>query len=167
MPLGEGHRFPVTKYRLLRDELMQHAGFVFEPAPLASLEDIKAVHDPAYADAFCAGTLSEPAMRRMDRFPLVPRLGNPHACQRRRHARRHAGGAHNRPGLHSCRRHASRIRSRRLGVLRLQRYRHRYSRIAGGNEGRRDLIRTSIKAMAQPISSRVSPRFHCLDPRAQ
>ena len=68
MPLGEGHRFPVTKYGLLRDELMQHAGFVFEPAPLASLDDIKAAHDPVYVDAFCAGTLSEPAMRRIG-FP--------------------------------------------------------------------------------------------------
>ena len=68
MPLGEGHRFPVTKYRLLRDELMQHAGFVFKPARLASLDDIKAAHDPVYVDAFCAGTLSEPAMRRIG-FP--------------------------------------------------------------------------------------------------
>ena len=68
MPLGEGHRFPVTKYRLLREELMRHGGFVFEPAPLASWDDIKAVHEPAYADAFRAGTLSESSMRRIG-FP--------------------------------------------------------------------------------------------------
>lgn len=63
MPLGEGHRFPVTKYRLLRDKLAQHGGFVFEPAVLASLDEIKAVHDPAYVDTFCAGTLPEAAIR--------------------------------------------------------------------------------------------------------
>ena len=58
----------MTKYRLLREELVQHGGFAFEPAPLASLDEIKAVHDPAYVDAFRAGNLSESAMRRIG-FP--------------------------------------------------------------------------------------------------
>ena len=68
LPLPPGHRFPIEKYRLLRDLLTQDGGFVLETAPLADREAIELVHDKAYVDGFVAGTLGEAAMRRIG-FP--------------------------------------------------------------------------------------------------
>jgi acetoin utilization deacetylase AcuC-like enzyme len=60
-PLPDGHRFPLPKYRLLREAVereglgeVRHAG----PAPWSQLE---AVHDPAYLHAVRAGTLDRRA----------------------------------------------------------------------------------------------------------
>ncbi len=68
LPLPAGHRFPIEKYRILR-ELLEHDGvFWMEPAPLANVKTIELVHDASYVDAFMRGTLDASAMRRIG-FP--------------------------------------------------------------------------------------------------
>ena len=66
LPLPPGHRFPIAKYRLLRERLEDE--FILEAAPLADREVIELVHEKAYVDGFLAGTLGEAAMRRIG-FP--------------------------------------------------------------------------------------------------
>ena len=68
LPLPLGHRFPIEKYRLLRELLMSAGGFDLEAAALAERETIELVHDHDYVEAFLRGTLSEAAMRRIG-FP--------------------------------------------------------------------------------------------------
>ena len=68
LPLPPGHKFPIQKYRLLRETLERDGGFVLEPAPPADRETIELVHDSAYVDAFLNGTLDSSAMRRIG-FP--------------------------------------------------------------------------------------------------
>lgn len=69
IPLPPGHRFPLAKYRRLRERLQRDslAGglFHFEPAPLADPATIALAHDPDYVTAFIAGSLSPAAMRRI------------------------------------------------------------------------------------------------------
>jgi acetoin utilization deacetylase AcuC-like enzyme len=68
IPLPDGHRFPIQKYRMLRDLLAVDGWFAFEPAPLAEREVIELAHDPDYVEAFLSGTLSAQAIRRIG-FP--------------------------------------------------------------------------------------------------
>ncbi len=68
IPLPEGHRFPIQKYRMLRDLLAADGRFRFEAAPLAERETIELAHDSEYVDAFVSGTLSAQAIRRIG-FP--------------------------------------------------------------------------------------------------
>ena len=68
LPLPEGHRFPISKYRLTREILEGGGQFRFEVAPLADRETIELAHDPEYVKAFVEGTLSAQAMRRIG-FP--------------------------------------------------------------------------------------------------
>jgi acetoin utilization deacetylase AcuC-like enzyme len=68
IPLPDGHKFPIEKYRLVREILGRAGTFEFEPAPFAEIEHIKLVHDRAYVDAFLAGALSPAAYRRIG-FP--------------------------------------------------------------------------------------------------
>ena len=72
-PLPAGHRFPVRKYRLIREALASDGRFAFEPAPPAPLETICLIHDTSYVEAFLAGTLPGSAMRRIG-FPWSPEL---------------------------------------------------------------------------------------------
>lgn len=73
LPLPEGHRFPIQKYRLTRELLATDGRFYFEPAPLAERQTIELVHDVEYVTAFLEGTLSPPAIRRIG-FPWSPEL---------------------------------------------------------------------------------------------
>lgn len=73
IPLPSGHKFPMEKYKLIRNALEQRPGFRFAPGPLASREDLIRVHDPAYVDAFLEMRLDPAAVRRIG-FPQVPRL---------------------------------------------------------------------------------------------
>jgi acetoin utilization deacetylase AcuC-like enzyme len=68
LPLPPQHRFPIEKYRLLRDTLARDGTFALEPAPLAELEVVRLVHEADYVAGFLAGTLGEPVMRRIG-FP--------------------------------------------------------------------------------------------------
>jgi acetoin utilization deacetylase AcuC-like enzyme len=73
LPLPEGHRFPIQKYRLTRELLAVEGRFDFVPAPLAGRETIELAHDPEYVAAFLDGTLSAQAVRRIG-FPWSPEL---------------------------------------------------------------------------------------------
>ncbi|HMK21778.1 MAG TPA: histone deacetylase [Terriglobales bacterium] len=68
LPLPPEHRFPIEKYRMLRERLAEDGNFGLEPAPLADLDVIRLVHDAAYVEGFLAGTLGDQAMRRIG-FP--------------------------------------------------------------------------------------------------
>jgi acetoin utilization deacetylase AcuC-like enzyme len=73
LPLPDGHRFPITKYRLVREALERDGLFGFSPAPLAKPEVIALAHDPTYVDQFIRGELPAPVMRRIG-FPWSPEL---------------------------------------------------------------------------------------------
>ncbi len=68
IPLPPGHKFPLAKYRKLRERLESTGKFDLRPAPLASPEDIRRIHDPVYVAQFLDGTLP-PAMIRRIGFP--------------------------------------------------------------------------------------------------
>src|SRR5207245_279960 len=68
LPLPDHHRFPMAKYRLLRERLVDEgilaANDLQVPEAIA-WADLRLVHDPAYVDAVAAGTLSADAQRRI------------------------------------------------------------------------------------------------------
>lgn len=72
-PLPEGHKFPLEKYRLLRETLSTDARFRFHPAQFIAREDLLRVHDPDYVAAFLGGTLERQISRRIG-FPWSPEL---------------------------------------------------------------------------------------------
>jgi acetoin utilization deacetylase AcuC-like enzyme len=76
LPLPEGHRFPMSKYSLLRDKLIADASLIdvqlLESDP-ASDEQILRVHTPEYLEKVKQGTLSEKEIRRLG-FPWSPQL---------------------------------------------------------------------------------------------
>jgi acetoin utilization deacetylase AcuC-like enzyme len=65
LSLPEGHKFPATKYGMLRQLVEQDALFQIEQAPLAELETVSLAHDSLYVEQFVAGTLPPAAMRRI------------------------------------------------------------------------------------------------------
>ena len=67
-PLPEGHRFPVTKYRRIRELLESTGLFDLRPAPLAEASQVEVAHDPDYVRQFIEGTLPRETMRRIG-FP--------------------------------------------------------------------------------------------------
>lgn len=73
LPLPEGHRFPIGKYRLLREELARDNRFRFHPAPAARPETAALAHDAGYVRAFQDGTLGAAAMRKIG-FPWSSEL---------------------------------------------------------------------------------------------
>ena len=69
LPLPEGHRFPMVKYRMLREQLALHVpGVQCLEAPRASDGELAYAHSPAYIDAIAQGTAS-PAVLREIGFP--------------------------------------------------------------------------------------------------
>jgi len=69
LPLPPGHRFPMGKYRLLRDRLEREVPQLrFVPAPPASDGELALVHTPAYIQAIADGTIEDKAMREIG-FP--------------------------------------------------------------------------------------------------
>jgi acetoin utilization deacetylase AcuC-like enzyme len=74
--LPPGHRFPMQKYRMVREGLVA-AGLVspselFEP-DLADRATLERAHTPEYVAALCDGTIDPRAMRRIG-FPWSPAL---------------------------------------------------------------------------------------------
>jgi acetoin utilization deacetylase AcuC-like enzyme len=65
IPLPEGHKFPIEKYRLLRDRIAADGFWRLEPATPASVETIALAHDPQYVAQFVDGRLPPAAMRRI------------------------------------------------------------------------------------------------------
>jgi acetoin utilization deacetylase AcuC-like enzyme len=69
LPLPPGHRFPMAKYAMLRDELMLHLPDVqMQAAPMASHGELALAHSPSYVASIVEGTISAPAMREIG-FP--------------------------------------------------------------------------------------------------
>ena len=71
LPLPEHHRFPMSKYRLLRERLLEEGVVAVKdlhvPDPVG-WDDLRLVHDAAYVDAIATGTLAAEAQRRIG-FP--------------------------------------------------------------------------------------------------
>jgi acetoin utilization deacetylase AcuC-like enzyme len=67
IPLPAGHRFPVRKYRIIR-ELLNRGEYEFVAAERALPKDIERAHDPEYVRAFLDGSLPAQVMRRIG-FP--------------------------------------------------------------------------------------------------
>jgi acetoin utilization deacetylase AcuC-like enzyme len=67
-PLPEAHRFPMPKFKILRDLLVKDRVITPEQIhqpELPSLELIQLVHTADYVQAYCAGTLEPKAQRRI------------------------------------------------------------------------------------------------------
>ncbi|MGH6638236.1 MAG: histone deacetylase family protein [Polaromonas sp.] len=72
LPLPPGHRFPMGKYQLLRDRVVNELPQVqMAQAPAASDGELALAHTPAYIDAITPGTLPAPAQREIG-FPWSP-----------------------------------------------------------------------------------------------
>jgi acetoin utilization deacetylase AcuC-like enzyme len=71
IPLPEGHRFPIEKYRMLRDRLLLE-GVVqkeqFLESPLASIEELLLAHTPEYVYGMKDGTVTGDTLKRLG-FP--------------------------------------------------------------------------------------------------
>jgi acetoin utilization deacetylase AcuC-like enzyme len=76
LPLPAGHRFPMEKYALLRDRVVEAGlgtnGELCVP-PAATDEELESVHDPGYVRRVRDGGLSPQEIRRMG-FPWSPEL---------------------------------------------------------------------------------------------
>jgi acetoin utilization deacetylase AcuC-like enzyme len=68
IPLPAGHKFPMPKYRLVRELLEADGYYRLEPAPPADPAIIRLAHDAAYVAQFLDGSLAPQAMRRIG-FP--------------------------------------------------------------------------------------------------
>jgi len=75
IPLPDGHKFPMQKYRLLREAIARDGFWQLEAATPAAVEAIALAHDPEYVDQFVTGTLPAGAMRRIG-FPWSQGLVN-------------------------------------------------------------------------------------------
>ena len=75
-PLPDGHRFPMEKFRLLRDHLVASGltsdGELRRPEPCPA-EILALAHDPAYIERYCSGALSREELRRLG-LPWTPAL---------------------------------------------------------------------------------------------
>jgi acetoin utilization deacetylase AcuC-like enzyme len=67
------HRFPMPKYRMVRELLSADGRFEFVAAPIASAETVQLAHDSDYVARFLAGALSAREMRRIG-FPWSEQL---------------------------------------------------------------------------------------------
>lgn len=74
LPLPEGHRFPMVKYRLLREGVAASLrGIRLLEAPAATDGELALVHTPRYVEAVAQGLLS-PAEQREIGFPWSERM---------------------------------------------------------------------------------------------
>ncbi len=74
LPLPEGHRFPMSKYSLLRDRVAAEcAGIVLCQALPASDGELALAHEPCYVTAVAEGLLSAAEQREIG-FPWSPRM---------------------------------------------------------------------------------------------
>jgi acetoin utilization deacetylase AcuC-like enzyme len=76
LPLPEHHRFPMAKYRLVRERLLDER--VLSPDDLyvpdaIGWDELRLVHDAAYVDAVATGTIA-PEMQRRIGFPWSPMM---------------------------------------------------------------------------------------------
>lgn len=63
LPLPVGHRFPMQKYQMLRQQVSGIPGVVLQEAPAASDSQLLLVHEPVYLQQIIHGTLDPRAQR--------------------------------------------------------------------------------------------------------
>ena len=73
LPLPAGHRFPMQKYRLLREAVAAMPDVTLQEAPHTTNGVLALAHDPRYIGAVAAGELS-PAQQRAIGFPWSPEM---------------------------------------------------------------------------------------------
>jgi acetoin utilization deacetylase AcuC-like enzyme len=73
LPLPERHRFPMEKYRMLREAVALHSLVELEVPEAASQVDLERVHTADYLSNVISGTLSRDEIRRIG-FPWSPEL---------------------------------------------------------------------------------------------
>jgi acetoin utilization deacetylase AcuC-like enzyme len=73
LPLPEGHRFPMQKYRLLREAIATHPQINLVEAPIASDTQLLYAHTPSYIQKVLAGGLS-PQEQNAIGFPWSERM---------------------------------------------------------------------------------------------
>ena len=73
LPLPDGHRFPMAKYRLLRERLEGLEGLELREAPAATEGELALAHVPSYIAAVLEGSLSAAAQREIG-FPWSPAM---------------------------------------------------------------------------------------------
>jgi acetoin utilization deacetylase AcuC-like enzyme len=74
LPLPPGHRFPMAKYQLLRDRLMDEVpGVELQQAEPATDGELALVHTPAYIQAISDGSVDAAVMREIG-FPWSPAM---------------------------------------------------------------------------------------------
>jgi len=74
LPLPAGHRFPMPKYRLLRDRVAAECpGMRLQEAPAASDGELALAHTPGYIEAVSDGRLT-PGQQREIGFPWSPAM---------------------------------------------------------------------------------------------
>jgi len=74
LALPPGHRFPQSKYRLLREHFEREPGRLrMQPAPAATEGELALAHAPDYVEAVLLGRLS-PAQQREIGFPWSPSM---------------------------------------------------------------------------------------------
>lgn len=75
LPLPDGHRFPMSKYSLLRQRVQSELGarVQLKVASAASIEQLKTAHSPDYITQVVEGTLSKQDVRALG-FPWSPQL---------------------------------------------------------------------------------------------
>ena len=73
LPLPESHRFPMEKYRLLRERVSSQPAVTLEVPDAATSEALRRVHTSDYVDRVTAGSLTPEEIRRIG-FPWSPGL---------------------------------------------------------------------------------------------
>ncbi|RQP25764.1 histone deacetylase family protein [Piscinibacter terrae] len=74
LPLPQGHRFPMGKYKLLREAVQELLPAIrLNEAPVASDGELALAHTPLYVTSVCEGLLSEAQQREIG-FPWTPRM---------------------------------------------------------------------------------------------
>lgn len=71
LPLPEGHRFPMEKYRMVRQQISHLSELNLIEAPCATDTELLLAHDPVYLQQVITGTLSPQAQREIG-FPWSP-----------------------------------------------------------------------------------------------
>ena len=76
LALPPGHRFPQSKYRMLREHFEREPGLLrMQPAPAASEGELALAHTPDYIDAVLMGRLSATEQRKIG-FPWSPSVAD-------------------------------------------------------------------------------------------
>ncbi|XZE21478.1 histone deacetylase family protein [Pirellulaceae bacterium SH449] len=76
LPLPTGHRFPMSKYRLLRDRIVRssnHEKDILLVPPAATREQLSLAHDPSYVERVISGQLSPQEIKRIG-FPWSEKM---------------------------------------------------------------------------------------------